>query len=340
MKNCFFFLFLSFLCISNTKAQTNANIAGPENVLVIYKQPKDANDTLGNISKDIRDYYLTARDIPTSNSIGITLPDTAYFNGDRVILIQNGEVIKRDASCSDYNSYGWCTDTSAWKYYKQFIADTIAYYLNNTTDPNTGQYLKDQIRYIVLCKGIPLKIMSGDPYWLEHYHIYGINISVDGLLCLLKTNSNNNGDITSLYYSSIMDNPYDQNDQDFDFNHRFKSNHYATGNWKLAYLVSRLDGQNYEDIELMIDRGVNADKSGEGFWILDGDPWGYLHTIDVTATKNKLQNLGFNYLYDTGDSCITTSNYPVIEYTSQGLHTGENYPHWPRLDSGYVHNQL
>jgi uncharacterized protein (TIGR03790 family) len=336
MRNCFFFLFLSFLCISNTKAQTNANVAGPENVLVVYKNNS-------GISDSIMQYYTNARDIPASNSIGITLPDTAYFNGDRVILVQEGEVIKRDASCSDYNSNGWCTDTSAWKYYKQYIADTIAYYLNNTIDPYTGQYLKDQIRYIVLCKGIPIKIMSGDPYTVTHYAYYygqyGVNVPVDALLCLLKTNSNSNPDILSLYYSKIT-NTYYQNDLDFDFDHRFNSNHYTSGSWKLSYLVSRLDGQNYEDIELMINRGVNANKSGEGVWILDGDPSYSQHSDEMTATKNVLDTYGFNYIYDTGDSCIITSANPVIGYSSQGLHTGDNNPSGNNLDSGYVHNQL
>lgn len=51
---CFFFL----LCYSLAEAQTNANIPGPENVLVVYRAPVDESDTL---SKAIMEYYVSAK---------------------------------------------------------------------------------------------------------------------------------------------------------------------------------------------------------------------------------------------------------------------------------------
>lgn len=307
--------------------------------MVVYK--------LGDaISESVKNYYVAARQIPNLNILGITIPDTQYYNSgwDMVRLAKDGEIIRREHRCVEWWwPYGPCPETYAWEFYKEHIADPVAIYLNSTMDPNTGEYLRNQIRYIVLSKKIPLKILSSNEF--ENWQV-PLNVSVDALLCLLKTDSNNNPNIITLYNNSIIANPYyffnssGLLDPDYIFNHRFNSNHYINGNWTLSYLVSRIDGQSLEEIELMIDRHLQADKSGEGVWILDGDPAYSSHTSDVTATKNTLQNFGFNYEYDTGDPLIVTSEQPVIGYTSQGLHADDNYPYYPGLDSGYVHDQL
>ena len=70
-----FFTILSFfiLCNNLAEAQTYANIPGPENVLVVYKIPKDENDTLGNVSKAVMEYYVSARNIPAVNVLELEL---------------------------------------------------------------------------------------------------------------------------------------------------------------------------------------------------------------------------------------------------------------------------
>lgn len=327
---------------------TNVNIAEPKNVLVVFRQ--------GNqVSKDVANYYVQARNIPSINIVkddfgnpGLFIPEEQYYGWEWVRLDHDGEIIRREHSCVECwwpivpePPYGPCQGSYAWEFYKEYIADPISNYLNNTIDPNTDEYLRDQIRYIVLINGIPIKILSANECWPW---TIPLNVSVDALLCLLKTDSNNNPDIITQYHNSVIANPYGYLsgflDPTYIFNHRFNSNHYVNGDWTLSYLVSRIDGQSLEEIELMIDRYVQADKSGEGTWILDGDPAYYEHTEDITATKDKFIELGFNFEYDSGDFCIVSSENPVIGYTSQGLHTGDNNPQGPKLDSGYIHNQL
>lgn len=99
MKNCFFFLFLSFLCVSNLEAQTYANVPGPENVLVVYKLPVDQSDSIGLVSQAIKNYYRDARNIPNSNIVPLYLPDTTMNinNEIRTINIAEGGNIIRDS---------------------------------------------------------------------------------------------------------------------------------------------------------------------------------------------------------------------------------------------------
>ncbi len=57
--SCVFFL----LCYNITEAQpTYANVPGPENVLVVF-------NSLDLTSKDVKDYYTTARNIPAVNVV-------------------------------------------------------------------------------------------------------------------------------------------------------------------------------------------------------------------------------------------------------------------------------
>lgn len=69
MKHFFFFCFFLLLCCNMAEAQTYANIPDSSHVLVVYKHPTDDNDTLGNISKDVMEYYQQARGIPAENIV-------------------------------------------------------------------------------------------------------------------------------------------------------------------------------------------------------------------------------------------------------------------------------
>ncbi|BDQ03789.1 MAG: hypothetical protein HRF52_14470 [Ignavibacterium sp.] len=69
MKHFIVFCFFILLCNSLAKAQTYANIPGPENVLVVYKQPTGPMDTLGWVFDSVMQYYTTARNIPAVNVV-------------------------------------------------------------------------------------------------------------------------------------------------------------------------------------------------------------------------------------------------------------------------------
>ena len=315
-----------------TQTVTNANVPTAENVLVVYNS---GNST----SVEVKNYYVTKRSIPTYNILGISIPSSFTYSTGTVILDQSGELIKNSGTCSE-SSTEVC-DNIAWQFYKDFIQTPIKNYLNTTYNQN-GVLLKDAIRYIVLCKGIPHKIRSGH-IWIGTYgewaHRTRINVSVDALLCLL----NNNQDIISLYNNPVTPvqppvgcgifcndviggNPYNGIDQNFSFDYRFLPNHFETSNgWKLNYLVSRLDGDNINEVKVIIDKSVDADKSGIGEWIIDDDPdWGTLGTF--TQAKDQLVAYGFNVNYNNLENWITTSSNQVMGYTSKGIHASDFDP--------------
>lgn len=64
MKHLLVSFFFFLLCYNVTEAQTNANIPGPENVLVVYNE-------LDSISLLVANYYITARGIPAANMVGL-----------------------------------------------------------------------------------------------------------------------------------------------------------------------------------------------------------------------------------------------------------------------------
>ncbi len=71
MKHLLIFCFFFLLCNNLAKAQTYANTPGPENVLVVYKEPSDDQDSLGFVSRAVKNYYLAARGIPAGNVVGL-----------------------------------------------------------------------------------------------------------------------------------------------------------------------------------------------------------------------------------------------------------------------------
>lgn len=320
MKYLLTISFLFLLCYNVIEAQqtpTYADSPAPEHVLIVYNNQSDT-------SGYIKDYYQTARGIPAGNVVGLsTLVDTAYYNGERVILAQDKEIIRRDAPCSGDNNNQVCEDNYAWQYFEDNIAAPIRNHLNTQIDPITGKYLYQQIRYIVLCKGIPIKIQSGHSQTYNAHQIL-VNVSVCGLLSVLNTNGNQNPNPVTLYKGNRILNPYDTVDPKLEMTHRFLPNYYSQdGNIKLSYLVSILDGIDYEEVESLIYRSVNADTSGEGLWILDGHENGYsTHNFDIYYASQTLKDLGFSNTLDLSDIHIFNSTIPVMGYTSQGGHAG------------------
>ncbi|MDY0083417.1 MAG: TIGR03790 family protein [Ignavibacteriaceae bacterium] len=337
MKHFLFVTALFLLCssLANIQAQTNANIPGPENVLVVYKLP-DPNNPADTISRAIKDYYVNARNIPAINVVpGLDLPRKVISVGDW----SDPHVVKLgfdDQNIVDSTWEKWdtthCVDTAkfhAYQYYIEEVANPIRLHIQEN---NLGSI----IRYLVICQGVPYKIQAAGDWSVPG------NISVDGLLAMLNTPNyddfveaifNNyttqcyagcDSTYSDCYSSPFISNPYYNKDPYFEMNSRFLPDYY-TGNWagynyKLSYLVSRLDGLSFEIITDMIDRSVAADVTGEKTWILDGGGPGSGYISDA---NNVLTNLGFSTEYNSSkNNWITTSPDEVIGYTSAGVHQG------------------
>jgi len=298
MKHLFFLSLFLFLCSIIAEAQTNENIPGPENVLVVYNENSDTSEM-------IMEYYVNARGIPSStNVLPLSLPrriiNLGDWSGNHVVKLgfDNQNIV--DSTWAKWDS-SHCVDTAkfnAYQYFIEEVANPIRQHLQNNN-------LTSTIRYIVMCQGVPYKIQAvGD--WSSPG-----NIGVDGLLCMLNTEDYD--DFVETIFNNLVDdcypgctpppyncysfpiitNPYNDEDSNFDFDSRFKPDYY-TGSWggysyKLSYLVSRLDGLSFELITDMIDRSVDADKSGEAAWILDNDTVSYGIGVngDFTSAKSR-----------------------------------------------------
>jgi len=80
-------------------------------------------------------------------------------------------------------------------------------------------------------------------------------------------------------YLCRISNPYNGVDLNFNFYYRFKANHFymsktlndgTSAQFKIACLVSHLDGRDINDVFSLIDKSCDPDKSGEEKWIIDG----------------------------------------------------------------------
>jgi len=175
MRQFFVILFVFFLCYNLVEAQTPtfADLPGPEHVLVVY----NGNSTL---SDSVMQYYKDSRQIPSSNIVPLEslinddIYDPVSNSTHRIEITQEGEII-RDSTILSYNPIY----RHSWLYFVERIAAPIAEHLR-TTFVN-GTPLKDIIRFIVLCKGVPFRILTTP----DHGGSCNQNVPVDGLLCFL-----------------------------------------------------------------------------------------------------------------------------------------------------------
>ena len=80
--------------------------------------------------------------------------------------------------------------------------------------------------------------------------------------------------------------------------------------------------------------------SGTAAWIIDDDPtfqWPPWH-IQFSDTKTKLEELGFNVVYNNNNSWITSHTGNVMGYTSWGTHAEDGNCEWE--DSAWVKDSL
>ncbi|MDQ3023196.1 MAG: TIGR03790 family protein [bacterium] len=217
---------------------------------------------------------------------------------------------------------------------------------------------KDTIKYILLLKGVPHRISDG-----------GNSASIDSELCLLYSDGTYPYDIW--LYSAPADQEigttgfYGQGDVDFVPN-TYVVSHDPTydlpdsGDETLAtlsYLVGRLSAYTYDEAKLLVGRSVGADKSGNGWAMIDSsvelfgnppNPQTYYDTMvdpvfkypgSTDAAENSLQELldaasYSNFVDTTSERIINGSatlppGFPneVIACTGWGVnHAGGSWP--------------
>lgn len=307
---------------------TYTNLPLPSEILVVYNANVEDAETVAT-------YYQQARNIPSINLCPLNdLPLSVNYGSEGGAYLvnwyrdannfynypaQDGEVI-----LSWVQSPG-ITGKAHWLYYKDYIETPIKNYMEENN-------LTDIIRYIVLIKGLPYRLIPSADYSRK-------GASVCALLSLM--NQPFERDILTLYNTYYDNpnyyNPYLKVDYPPTMNYRFKTQHFVNaGGWYLNYLVSRLDGDTYADVIELIDRISVTDKSGQKKWILDDKPSDNNPNVMKYSTMPlaaaRLSALGFNYRYDNLIANVTSDNDEVIGYSSHGY-----YAFW---DSSYIWSQL
>jgi len=326
MKNLLHFCFFFFLCYNIAIAQTPtfADPPRPEHVLVVY----NSNSTL---SDSVMQYYKGARQIPNSNIVELTELDTLTditHNGvtHTIYLDQQGEII-RDTN----NANSPEPSIHSWIYFNDRIAKKIANHLSTTYVNGTA--LKDIIRFIVLCKGVPFRIDAQ----MEDDASRGTNVICANLLTHLGETMEDE-DALLFYYNKTpgISSPYFNADPNLSMEHYFIPNHYQT-NWgnrtiKLSYLVTHLSAPRFSDIQGMIDRSLNAINETDYDWFIDAKA-GLPLKNDAIATKTIFNNLGIeNYYIDITNENITEHEKQIMTYSSDGI--------WAGFNPDYIQNQL
>jgi uncharacterized protein (TIGR03790 family) len=197
------------------------------------------------------------------------------------------------------------------------------YYYEMIRDPVKNEIIrrgiKDDLKYLVTTKGMPLKIdIVGDPCAVYNQDGGG---AIESFLCILFETATDNctsPKIVNRYYDS--GNPFNS----FAYDFITFCPEQLTGT--ISYLVSRLDAYTPEDIFKMIDRSVAADKSGKGFYIIDDHPGavGY-EPLAMRNARDNLSNFGLSefVIYDSTTVHVlsdTLENKGIIAYCSRGQH--------------------
>ena len=273
---------------------------------------------------------------PVDKSFAITQTNEPVATASEVLVLYNSDYV------TDSNSSGTQDSLEIANYYKTKRsipdANVIGISAPTTEEITRAQFttlqstietaitdagLEDSIKYIVLTKGMPLKILptSGDT------HTYtGDYASVDSSLTILYSSAIGSGKNVNPYYNS---------GNLTDLTYRFKENTFDLGGGEyLKFLVTRLDGYTVADVTGMIDRAYSADTSGTGYFVLDGNSnIGILDSMSTVATSFTTLNKNFSpNPFSRGSTPITSLDDSVIGYVSYGKYSG--------LPSDYYNNTL
>lgn len=178
----------------------------------------------------------------------------------------------------------------------------------------TGHNLQNQINYIVTTKGMPLKINRGNTFSTS-----SPSASVESELTLILGSYSSyiggNGLVFSPYY--------------------YKNTPFSRSTYGI-YLVTRLDGYNFNDVKNLIDRsGPNTYLPPTAQFVFDQDPaWnGSLPGLNnnLATARTKLTDKGFN-VYLNQDTVYSTDRDNVAGYASWGSndHYADRYTQYAK----------
>lgn len=193
--------------------------------------------------------------------------------------------------------------------------------------------LKDSIKYIVTTKGLPLKIIvNPNKCWT----IQSGGGSLESFLCLLY-------DDIAPYCATNAKNHYFRKDEQFrSFTFTYTTTCPDTIDGIISYLVTRLDAYTKEEVFGMIDRSVDSDKSGLGYYLLDGDPHRPYDDMDTAAINLSQLGLADRVIYETTQQNIfnLSADSMLIGYCGHGRHASSDPPANPFMgwtpETGYL----
>ena len=262
------------------------------NVLIVYNTAYTEDSNLNEIqdSYEIAMYYQAKRRIP---SINVCPVNTAV-----------SETINRQQYDRNFDTTDNYDDIT---HIKQVIEDCLI-----------SRGIRDKIRYIVLVKGIPLRI---DPYQYADYN-YADYSSVDAAVALLFQNYSITWRLTNPYFNKATN---------LTLQNLFEGFTYQGAGFNLSYLVTRIDGYNASEVINSIDKAWSHDISLMAQWVLDDDPDGAGWDCDYMSNANTLlcNNLQLcSYVsYENTNLALTSPedvNYnEVVGYSSHGVYGSE-----------------
>lgn len=308
---------------SENQTPTNQNFPKPDEVLVVY-------DTTESGSRMVKNHYMDVRNIPSVNQVGLTLPDSAQYGSTFAFRWRGNSNHPREEIVSH-------SDSASWLYYRDYIATPIEDYLNNTMV--NGNPLSSKIKYIVLMRGLPIRLLR----WYNYHGTLRMQASISSLLCLINQ-PDTTKNIIQLYRTTFTQqlNPLfgvDSDEYTMDF--RFKSNHFENSNgWYMQYLVSWFHGDSYSHVIDIIDKSVNTDLSGNGIWIVDDHRPPAAITNNFKVTYEKLNQYGFNVNYDTTSSFITQDSNKVMGYVSWGVWAGMQWDYMLNSEFNFTNGSI
>jgi len=261
-------------------------IQGRTDLLVVYNE----NEAVVDVSREIAEYY-----IDTETGRGIDPLHMTSFNWDDPDE-GNMEIVRRD-------------------YYEDTMRVEIEQFL-------TDSGFKDEIKYIVLCKGVPLKIrkVNGSNYLDLDY------ASVDSEMCLLFEDYNLPGRTINPFRAEATE-----------VTEPFQPFTYSYGGVTLSYLVARLDAYTLEEVKAIIDRSLIAQGNTDGYVILDDQAGKHIDMMhDPTADDRPsattiLTDYGANLFEDDTTAFVDRTfiaddliSQNVVGYCSHGVHSAND----------------
>ena len=264
-----------------------------KNVLIVYNDYTNEsfdNDTNGNGILDgleVAEFYADIRGVPAENILGLTFK----WNSNQFYNILQSEMLRPETSRDEF---GHEPPVNALR---NHLAEN---------DP------EGRIRYIVLTKGVPLRVLE---------RAGKVSMSVDMTLAVLFNEE---------IFEPETPNPYYYVDPDYTLEYRFLPHTYENSYTRLDYIVTRLDGYTVTEIKEMIQRSAAANTTGECAWVIDDHPERRLDGADTNYDRmekayHALTSKGYPVdpdPWEEGGAWIVTSSNPVIGYVSHGWWAG------------------